>query len=118
MLFVLAGWLLIGKRRSPEERERARRIFLTTRGRVTEAEITHIHGAHIGYSYEVNSVTYHVVQDVTPFVQLLPRDTSLLLGPAIIKYSTGNPASSILISEDWTGIRIARPVTVSKQNGE
>jgi hypothetical protein len=118
MLFVLAGWLLIGKRRSPDERERARRLFLASRGRVTEAEITQVEGARIGYCYQVNSVTYHVVQDVQPFAHLLPRDSGLLLGPAIIKYSTGNPASSILISEDWSGIRIARPAIVSKQNGE
>ena len=118
MLFVLAGWMLIGKRRSPEERERARRLFLGARGRVTEAEITQVRGVHLGYRYEVNSVTYDVVQDVEPFADLLPRDANLLLGPAIIKYSTGNPANSILISEEWSGIRVARPATVSKQDVE
>lgn len=93
-------------------------MFLGARGRVTEAEITQVQGAHIGYCYEVNSVTYHVVQDVHPFLHLLPGDSGLLLGPAIIKYSTGNPANSILISEDWSGIRMARPVTAFKQNGD
>ena len=118
MLFILAGWLLYSSRRSTQERERARRLFLTSRGRVTEAEVTEVRGAHIGYCYEVNSVTYHVVQDVQFFAEFLPRDSNVLLGPAIIRYSSGNPANSILISEGWSGIRIVRPATVSKQDGE
>jgi hypothetical protein len=107
-LIALAGWLLVGARRSPQERERARRVFLATRGRVTEAEVVEIQGAHVAYSYEVGGVTYQTVQDVAPLRDLLPRDPQLLLGPAIIKYAPGNPANSILISEDWCGVRLAQ----------
>jgi hypothetical protein len=117
ILLVLAGWLLIGKRRSPEEKERARRHLLSSRGRMIEAEITDVHGSLIGYSYQVNSVTYHVVQDLSPFQLFLPKDTSLLIGPALAKYSSANPANSILISEDWSGIRMARPAALAKQKG-
>jgi hypothetical protein len=112
-LLVFTGWLLMGKRVSPEERERSRRMLLTTRGRVSEAEVTDIHGSLVGYSYQVNGVTYHVVQDLTPFLEFLPRDVSLLVGPATVKYSSGNPANSILISEDWSGIRLSRPAAAS-----
>ena len=117
ILLVLAGWLLIGRRRTPEEIERARRLNLSARGRIVEAEITDIHGALVGYSYDVSGVTYHVVQDLTPFLDVLPRDATLLLGPATVKYSTGNPANSILVSEGWSGIRMARPVPMAKQKG-
>jgi hypothetical protein len=117
ILLVLAGLLLIGRRRTPEEAERARRLLLASRGRIIEAEITEIHGPLIGYSYDVSGVTYHVVQDLTPFLDALPRDANLLLGPATVKYSMGNPANSILISEGWSGIRMARPIPMAKQKG-
>ncbi len=111
VLLTLAGWLLIGRRPSAEERERARRTFLGTRGRVTEAEVVDIQGTHIAYSYEVAGVTYQVVQDVAPLQELLPRDPLLLLGPATVKYSPANPANSILMSEEWSGVRVARRQT-------
>ncbi|MBL8215574.1 MAG: hypothetical protein JNK87_32940 [Bryobacterales bacterium] len=114
VLLVLGGWLLVGKRRTPEEQERSRRAFLTARGRMLDAEVTEFHDNLVGYSYEVSGVTYHVVQDVTPFHDLLPRDASLLIGPAVIKYLPANPANSILISEGWSGIRVARPAVGKK----
>jgi hypothetical protein len=46
----------------------------------------------------------------------MPRDLSLLLGPALIRYSQANPANSIILSEEWSGIRMARPDSV-KQKG-
>ncbi len=117
ILLVLGGWLLIGRRRTPEEIERARRLFLSARGRIVEAEITDIHGTLVGYSYDVAGVTYHVVQDLQPFLDVLPRDPNLLIGPATAKYSTGNPGNSILVSEEWSGIRMARPIPMAKQKG-
>ncbi|MBI3679375.1 MAG: hypothetical protein HY235_03150 [Acidobacteria bacterium] len=117
ILLALAGWLLIGKRRSPAEQERARRRYLSARGRVADAEITDIEGAMLEYSYEVAGVRYHVTQDIGLFLDLLPPDPALLLGPASIKYAPGNPANSILISEEWTGVRLARPAPLFKQKG-
>ena len=117
LLLAIAGFLLVGKRRTPEQKERARRLLLSSNGRLENAEITEIQGVLAGYSYEVGGVTYHVVQDLTPFRDLLPRDPALLLGPAAIKYSQSNPANSILLSEGWSGIRIARPDTLAKQKG-
>ncbi|MCC6391682.1 MAG: hypothetical protein IT167_13870 [Bryobacterales bacterium] len=116
VLLVVAGFLLFGRRRSPDEKERARRIFLSARGRVSEAEITDVQGELVGYSYQVGGVTYHVVQDLAPFRHLMPRDPSLLLGPALIRYSRANPANSIILSEEWSGIRMARPDAM-KQKG-
>ncbi len=116
ILLVVAGFLLFGRRHSPDEKERARRLFLSTRGRVSEAEITEVQGELVGYSYQVGGVTYHVVQDLAPFRHLMPRDPSLLLGPALIRYSQANPANSIILSEEWSGIRMARPDSI-KQKG-
>ena len=114
---MLAGLLLNGRRRTPEEIEKARRMLVSARGRIVEAEITDIQGTLIAYSYDVSGVTYHVVQDLSPFLDILPRDANLLIGPATIKYSTGNPANSILVSEEWSGIRMARQIPMAKQKG-
>ncbi|MBL8228990.1 MAG: hypothetical protein JNL98_10950 [Bryobacterales bacterium] len=116
-LLIIGGWLLIGRRPSADEKERARRRFLGVRGRMAEAEITDVHDWTIGYSYEVAGVTYHATQDAASFGDALPRDPLLLLGPAAIKYAPGNPANSILISEDWSGIRMAKPPSLLKQKG-
>lgn len=109
-LLALAGWLLVGKRRLPRDKERARRVFLGSRGRVSDAEVVDIQGTMIAYSYEVAGVTYQVVQDVSALPELLPRDPMLLLGPALVKYLPANPANSILLSEGWCGVRVPQPV--------
>ncbi|MCS7025768.1 MAG: hypothetical protein NZV14_13285 [Bryobacteraceae bacterium] len=117
-LLILVGWLLLGKRRSAEERERARRRFLSLRGRVAEAEVTDVDGLTLCYCYQVGGVTYHSTQDAALFAHMLPQDLSLLLGPAVIKYAPGNPANSILISEEWSGIRLAKLPSLAKSKGD
>lgn len=81
-----------------------------------EAEITDVEAGVIAFTYEVAGVTYHCSQDVAAFGNL-PSDPMLLLGPAAIKYSPANPANSILMSEEWSGIRVARPPSLSKSKG-
>jgi len=117
LLLLAGGWMLLGPRRSEEEKERARRLLLCTQGRVADAEVVDIEGVIVTYSYEVRGVTYQVTQNITPFFDLLPRDPTLLLGPASIKFSTKNPANSILIGEQWSGIRMARPAALTKPKG-
>ncbi len=100
---------MIGKRRSPEQAERARRLYLGARGRITEAEITAVQGHSVSYSYHVGGVSYQVVQDVSPFADALPQDASLLPGPVLVRYLPANPANSIVIGEQWSGIRLMAP---------
>lgn len=113
-LLLIGGWVLLGPRRSDEEKERARRQFVGARGRICEAEVTEIEASVAGYSYQVSGVRYHVTQDLTAFRDALPRDPALLLGPVTIKYLPANPANSILMSEQWSGIRLA---PLPKQKG-
>ena len=78
------------------------------RGRLLEALITDVHEDTINYQYQIAGVVYDSSQDIGPFREQVPADASLILGPAYIKYSARNPESSILISEDWCGLRTAR----------
>lgn len=117
LLVLCAGWLLMGKRRSPSERERARRLYLSTRGRLGSGEVFDIAGSAISYRYEIAGVAYDATQDVSGFPSSFPTDPGLVLGPANIRYSVHNPANSIVISEQWSGLRVARPGTQSKPEG-
>lgn len=107
------GWVLFASRRRPQDQERARRLLLSTRGRIAEAQVTGIDGMIAGFTYEIGGVNYQAVQDLSAVWDRLPKDSSLLLGPASIRYSTSNPANSILMSESWSGLRVA-PVSISE----
>jgi hypothetical protein len=90
---------------NPEKRERKRRLELHQRGRLGDALITEATDAMVYYSYSVGGVQYEASQDVTSLRDLLPPEPERLIGPASLKYSSRNPANSILICEEWSGLR-------------
>jgi hypothetical protein len=54
-------------------------------------------------------VAYTTSQDASEFKGLLPSETANLIGPNAMKYSSKNPANSILICEEWSGLRPGAP---------
>lgn len=103
---AIIAWLLLRLRISPQERERRRRIFVHLHGRLADATITDFSDSAVFYGYMVAGVEYSASQDIAPFRDSLPADFSRLLGPAMLKYMPANPANSILICEDWSGLRL------------
>jgi hypothetical protein len=114
-LAAVAGYVLGRMRRkSPEERERLRRVRIAQNGRITDGTVIDVSElAHNGsgtlqlliYQYDVAGVSYEASQDVThlrPFVDLHTCRIGL---PASIKYDPQNPGNSIVISEGWSGLR-------------
>ena len=89
----------------PEKRERKRRLHLHQHGRLGDALITGATEEMLYYSYSVRGVQYEASQDVTGLRQLLPAEPERLFGPASLKYSSKNPGNSILICEEWSGLR-------------
>jgi hypothetical protein len=57
------------------------------------------------YSYSVGGVQYEASQDITALRHLLPAEPERLIGWSGMKYSSNNPANSILICEEWCGLR-------------
>lgn len=55
-------WLL--RRRSPEERERRRRLDVNRHGRMVDATIIDFHDGVITYTYSVRGMGYTASQDV------------------------------------------------------
>jgi hypothetical protein len=112
VLCVLAGavaglaiWLYLRKASTPEKRERVRRLAVNAEGRLGDALITEIVDQVLYYTYSVRGVQYAASQDVSSLWDRLPAVPERLIGRSGMKYLTRNPANSILLCEDWSGLR-------------
>jgi hypothetical protein len=92
--------------RSPEKREKKRRLDVNRRGRLGDATVTEAGSSTIFYEYSVHGVHYTASQDVSALPTMLPAEPERLIGNANMKYMVNNPANSILLCEDWSGLRI------------
>lgn len=113
--FTLAGVLtvvaaMIGYRSwqrsriTPEERERRRREALVSSGKMGDANLLEIRGDLVLYSYDVRGVEYTASQDISGLKEYVPPDLSAI-GPLYVKYEARNPANSIVVAEQWSGMR-------------
>ena len=115
VLVVVAGVLiamglvvLFQFRRKPKDKEMRRRLSVNLYGRLGDATITEVQDDTIFYSYSVGGVMYTASQDIAQLRAQVPADLERLIGPASLKYSPRNPANSIIICEQWSGLR-AKP---------
>lgn len=110
---LLSGfrWYL-DARADPTQRERERRLAVNREGRTAEATITEARGNLLFYSYTVRGVHYTASQDVSAILRLLPAEPAGLVGPATLKYSPKNPANSILVCEQWSGLQRVRTASI------
>ena len=128
---VMIAYAFFRPAENPEEMERKRRLHLNQIGRIAEGQVVdlmqqasqpHEDGkkifgsrarplVHAGprhlvtYSYAISGVTYQTAQDITG-LQSQVRFERLVAGqPASIKYDPSNPSDSILVADDWSGLR-------------
>ena len=94
---------------APEERERRRRAALVARGKITDATLVEIQETVLVYTYLVRGVEYTASQDVGSLSAQMPSAMGLGVGPVSVRYSPGNPANSIVLAEDWSGLRGPKP---------
>lgn len=117
-VLVLAGVLavplaLLGYRAwkrsriTPEEREQQRRIALVARGKMGDAMLLEMRDDLLFYSYDVRGVEYTASQDISRLKQRMPPDLSAI-GAVSVKYDPKNPANSIVVAEEWSGIRASK----------
>ncbi len=90
---------------TPEERERRRRASLVAAGKMGDASLVEIRDNLIFYSYDVRGVGYTASQDVSMLREYLPPDFSVAIGHIFVKYDPRNPANSVVVSEEWSGLR-------------
>lgn len=100
--------LVIWRRRKPptaQELEKQRRLEVCRTGRVADGLVTDLHGGAIDYVYTVRGIEYTSMQDLSHIRDLLPEGDQRLLGYVSVKYIPENPANSIVIGEEWSGLR-------------
>jgi hypothetical protein len=109
-LFVFAGaaigtWIYVRTRPNDAERERRRRLAVNAGGRMTDGFVSDVQDGVVFYSYSVSGVDYATSQGVADLAEVVPADTTMVIGPATVKYLPRNPANSIVVCETWSGFR-------------
>ena len=113
---LLVGYLLAKRRKSPEQRERERRARINRVGRITVGTVVDLYeepgsNGHASvsqllvFNYDVAGVTYEASQDITHLRQYIDLKRCKLGLPASIKYDPQNPGNSLVVSENWMGLR-------------
>jgi hypothetical protein len=96
-------------RRRPKDKEKHRRFTVNLHGRLGDATITEVADNALFYTYSVGGVIYAASQDISQLSEYIPCNPELLAGGiASLKYSPQNPANSIILCEQWSGLRIGQ----------
>ena len=116
---------------APEDVEPKRRLHLNQIGRIAEGQVVElaehppappapnrrVFGSRarpladtgprhlVSYSYAISGVTYHTAQDITGLEGQIRFERLVTGQPASIKYDPANPSDSILVADDWSGLR-------------
>ena len=128
---IMIGYSFFRPRESPEAIERKRRLHLNQIGRITEGQVVEL-AEHppqakverkvlfrskprpladhqlrhlVSYSYAISGVTYHTAQDITGLEGQIRFERLVAGQPASVKYDPANPSDSILVADDWSGLR-------------
>jgi len=128
VLGALAFWLVFHKRKTPEEIERARRQFLVHSGRLVDGmsldicEVDAKDGRILTmliYNYRIGGVDYECAQDLTDIRDVVLGAGKVHAGfPCTVRYQPGNPQNSIVVAEDWSGMRVGLPVLPAFEDPE
>lgn len=108
LVLAAIGWGMYShyrNRPTQEELERRRREMLHVIGKMGDCSILELQGSTAIYSYDVRGVEYTASQDLAALSSYLPPDPWVVIGPASVKYDPRNPANSIVLCENWTGLR-------------
>ena len=106
LLIAAAVQILFKLRLTPSEKEKRRRAMINRIGRMSDAMLTDAHSDTLFYLYSVNGVDYNASQDVSALRHRVPLEPSLLIGNITLKYAPRNPANSIVLCEEWSGLRV------------
>lgn len=128
---IMIAYAFFRPTEDPEATEKRRRLHLNQIGRIAEGQIVELSehpptpppprrkllggGAHplqdlrarhlVSYSYAISGVTYHTAQDITGLEGQIRFERLVAGQPASVKYDPANPSDSILVADDWSGLR-------------
>ena len=113
LLFGANAWAR-SRRKTPDQRERERRMRISEMGRITDGTVIDVNEMQMNgsgelqlliYHYDVAGVSYEASQDVSSLRHMVDLHSCRAGLMTSIKYDPGNPGNSIVISENWTGLR-------------
>jgi hypothetical protein len=113
LLFGANAWAR-SRRKSPDQRERERRMRISEMGRITDGTVIDVNEMQMNgsgelqlliYHYDVAGVSYEASQDVSSLRHMVDLHSCRAGLMTSIKYDPGNPGNSIVIAENWTGLR-------------
>ena len=119
---ALAGvalWMVLRKRPTAEELERMRRGFLVQSGRLVDGMLLDICDIEaedgrtltmLLYNYRIAGVDYECSQDITDMDEVVDAAQVRAGFPCSVRYQPGNAQNSIVVAEEWTGLRAGLPV--------
>jgi hypothetical protein len=124
-ILAVGLWLIFRRRPTPEELERARRLFLAHSGRLVDGMLLDICEVEapakskkepgrtltmLVYSYRIGGVDYESSQDITDMRGVVDAAQVRAGFPCSARYQPGSPQNSIVVAEEWTGLRAGLPV--------
>jgi hypothetical protein len=107
------GYWMYSRRKTPDQLEQERRARINAGGRITDGTVIDAQEMENGskpaqfliYQYDVGGVGYEASQDVTYLRQFVDLHSCRIGLPASVKYDPANPGNSIVICEEWSGLR-------------
>jgi len=117
-LAALTVWWIRRRRLTPDEIEYARRTTLATKGRLVDGMLLDVCEMEaedgrtltmLEYNYRIAGVVYECSQDITAMRDTLnPADVRAGF-PCSVRYLQHSPQNSIVVAEQWSGLRDSLP---------
>lgn len=117
-LAAFTVWWLRLHRPTSDEIEQARRALLASKGRLVDGmllDICELEGKDgtfrtmLEYSYRIAGVEYECSQDITTMGDTIdPADVRAGF-PCFVRYMQHSPQNSIIVAEQWSGLRDSLP---------
>jgi hypothetical protein len=113
-LLAAVGVWARSRRKTPEQLELERRARINKIGRITDGTVIDVSEMPANgrgelqlliYQYDVAGVSYQASQDVTALRHRVDLHSCRAGLMTSIKYDPSNPGNSIVIAEQWSGLR-------------
>ena len=113
-LFLAAAAWSRSRRKTPDQLELERRKRISEVGRITDGTVIDVNEMQtkgsgelqlLIYHYDVAGVSYEASQDVSSLRHMVDLHSCRAGLMTSIKYDPNNPGNSIVIAENWTGLR-------------
>jgi hypothetical protein len=112
-------WLAFRKKPTAAELEQRRRDFLVKSGRIVDGMLLDVYEVDsedgqkltlVLFNYRIGGVDYECSQDITNMAEVVDPKRIQLGLPCSVRYQPGNPQNSVVVAEQWTGLRAGIPI--------